>query len=85
MTWDFQHDAVPTPGGGLRAQLVLSPVDEHTCRLDLHQFVTDEAQAGYMDRAWRLVLGRFTEHVLGALDTSRPMAHRPRRPRRPTV
>lgn len=81
MRWDFRNDEPPVPGAGRRADLVIAPLDAGRSRLALHQFVDSDDQAAYMDRAWRLVLGRFVEGVRSALDPAAPMPARQARPR----
>ena len=65
MTWDFD-EVVPAPGAARRAYLNISPRDGG-CRLEVHQLVTSNAQAVFMEGAWRFVLGCFAANGVEAL------------------
>jgi DNA-binding transcriptional ArsR family regulator/uncharacterized protein YndB with AHSA1/START domain len=65
MTWDFD-EVVPAPGAARRAYLNISPRDGG-CHLEVHQLVTSNAQAVFMEGAWRFVLGCFAANGVEAL------------------
>lgn len=81
MTWDFDADQVPVPGAGQRAYLEISP-RPNGCRVGLHQLVRSDAEARYMERAWGVMLARFHDGVVAALDPRIEVKPRPNRPRR---
>ncbi len=80
MSWDFEADTVPVPGGGVRAYLEISPRGR-SCHLELTQLVPSAEHGPYMERAWGLILGRFRDHVRAALGPDAATPLRPKRPR----
>ncbi len=81
MTWDFEVESVPVPGAGRRAYLEITE-REHGCHVEIQQLVSGHQQARKMERMWSLMLERFRDHVLEAVDPSTPVAPRPKAPRR---
>lgn len=83
MTWDIGQAEAPAPGAGDRAYLFLSEDRDNPdrCRVEMQQFVAGTEQARFMDRAWRLVLGRFLSRIVDALDPAVTLAPFPPRPR----
>jgi DNA-binding transcriptional ArsR family regulator/uncharacterized protein YndB with AHSA1/START domain len=82
MRWDFDDGAIPVPGAGRRAVLLVWPVTDATCRVEVHQYAEDPERLHRLERAWRLVLDRFAAGVNRALDPSADAPRRPARPRR---
>jgi DNA-binding transcriptional ArsR family regulator/uncharacterized protein YndB with AHSA1/START domain len=80
MSWDFEPEIVPVPGASQRAYLRILPLEER-CHLELTQLVRSPEQAAYMERAWGLILGRFHDNVLAALDPDVAVVMRRRRDR----
>lgn len=80
MRWDFEADQVPVPGEGQRAYLEFTP-RRSGCHLELHQLVRSVGQARYMERAWGMMLARFRDGVVKAIDPKAKVAMRPKRPR----
>ena len=80
MSWDFEADKVPVPGAAMRAYLEISPRGRIS-HLELTQLVQSGEEAAYMERAWGLILGRFRDNVLAALDPDAPTARRRKRTR----
>jgi DNA-binding transcriptional ArsR family regulator/uncharacterized protein YndB with AHSA1/START domain len=80
MNWDFASDQVPVPGASQRAYLHLTALSQG-CRLQLHQLVSSEQQARFMERAWGVMLARFRDGVTAALDPTVAMPMRPKRRR----
>lgn len=79
MRWDFQRGEIPLPGDGFRAYLELEPVTDaggERSRVEVTQLVRSEEEGRYMERAWGLVLARFADHVLDALDPTVDIARR---------
>ena len=81
MSWDFDDDNVPVPGGEMTGYLRIRPHAPGT-HVEVHQIVETAAQADFMERAWALVLGRLKARVVRASDPSSPMPPRPARPKR---
>jgi DNA-binding transcriptional ArsR family regulator/uncharacterized protein YndB with AHSA1/START domain len=65
MRWDFGGGNVPPPGSTMRAYLNIVCADNGRTRVELHQMVDTSEQAAFMERAWRVVLGRFAASVSG--------------------
>lgn len=80
MRWDVGTAEIPLPGAGTRAYLEFVPT-ETGCRLVLRQVVDTDEQGRFMERAWGVMLGRFRDHVLTALDPAVPTTLRPTRSR----
>ena len=83
MTWDFDVDDVPLPGHAQRAYLEITPRGDAGSHLEVHQFVREYKHARKMERTWALMLDRFRDNVLDAVDATVKMPIR-RRVRRPT-
>jgi DNA-binding transcriptional ArsR family regulator/uncharacterized protein YndB with AHSA1/START domain len=81
MSWDFDDDNVPVPGGELTGYLRIRPHPRGS-RVEVHQIVDRPAQAEFMEGAWALVLGRLAAGVAPASDPGAPMPPRPARPKR---
>lgn len=82
MRWDFDDGTIPVPGRGQRAVLLVWPVTDTSCRVELHQYADDPEHLHRLERAWRLVLDRFAAGVTRALDPTADAPLRPARPRR---
>ncbi|HKA04643.1 MAG TPA: metalloregulator ArsR/SmtB family transcription factor [Acidimicrobiales bacterium] len=82
ISWDFEDEAVPVPGGEHRAYLRFDDRPDGGTHVEVHQLVDDEEQAGFMEVAWAMVLGRFKDGVLAANTPAAPTAPRPGRPKR---
>jgi DNA-binding transcriptional ArsR family regulator/uncharacterized protein YndB with AHSA1/START domain len=80
MAWDFEANEVPLPGDESRAYLEIT-ARKKGCHLELTQLVRSPTHATYMERAWGLVLGRFRDHVVDALDPTTPTVMRQGRDR----
>jgi DNA-binding transcriptional ArsR family regulator/uncharacterized protein YndB with AHSA1/START domain len=78
MRWDFEDDSVPVPGGEMTGYLRVQALDQGT-HVEVHQLVDTAPQAGFMEAAWTLVLGRLKAGVVAASDPVRAMT--PRTPR----
>jgi DNA-binding transcriptional ArsR family regulator/uncharacterized protein YndB with AHSA1/START domain len=83
MTWDFDVDHVPLPGRAQRAYLEITARCDDGSHLEVHQFVREYKHARKMERTWALMLDRFRDNVLDAVDPTVKMSMR-RRSRRPT-
>lgn len=83
MSWDFEDDNVPVPGGEMTGYLRVKP-RAGGARVEVHQIVDTPAQADFMRGAWALVLGRLKEGVVMASDPRSRMPPRPSRPKRAT-
>jgi hypothetical protein len=70
-----------TTAGGASMVVVMLTVNPDRCRVEVQQFVAGTEQARFMDRAWRLVLGRFLSRIVDALDPAVTLAPFPPRPR----
>jgi DNA-binding transcriptional ArsR family regulator len=81
MSWDFEDDAIPVPGGEMTGYLRVLP-RENGSRVEVHQVVNTPHQAHFMEGAWSLVLGRLKAGVVKALDTDIPVEPRERRAKR---
>jgi DNA-binding transcriptional ArsR family regulator/uncharacterized protein YndB with AHSA1/START domain len=81
MSWDFDDDNVPVPGGERTGYLRIYP-DPGGARVEVHQLVETAAEAEFMEGAWAFVLGRLQAGVVQASDPGQPMPHRPARPKR---
>ena len=68
MTWDFD-ETIPAPGAARRAYLNITP-HEAGCHLEVHQLVTSNEQAAFMERAWRFVLGSFAANAVDVLNAA---------------
>jgi uncharacterized protein YndB with AHSA1/START domain/DNA-binding transcriptional ArsR family regulator len=86
MRWDFEDDNVPVPGGEMTGYLRVRPSSSAAggAHVEVHQLVDTPEQAGFMEIAWRMVLGRLKEGVVAAsgpgtvhLRPSRPKRRRP--------
>jgi DNA-binding transcriptional ArsR family regulator/uncharacterized protein YndB with AHSA1/START domain len=77
LRWDFEDDAVPVPGAQLAAYV---HIDERESRshVEVHQLVENDQQAGFMEVAWTMVLGRFKEGIAGAASGRRTGRRAPR-------
>lgn len=82
MRWGFEDANVPVPGDELTGYLWVHPTASGS-RVEVHQLVDTSAQAEFMEGAWTSVLGRLRSGVAQALDTTRSMPARHRRPKRP--
>lgn len=84
MSWDFDLGEVPLPGAPpLRAYLEISPRDGgRASHVAVHQLVAAYRQARKMERVWGLMLARFRDNVLAAVDPTVDMPLRPRSTRR---
>jgi len=80
MTWDFEDDNVPVPGGEMTGYLRIQPRG-HGAHVEVHQLVDTPAQATFMEGAWTMVLGRLKAGVARASDPSAAMPPRPVRPK----
>ena len=80
MRWDFADDAVPLPGDAQRGYLEITARLDG-CRVTVVQLATSDETAHRMQRAWGLMLARFRDHVVDALDVTRPTALRSARRR----
>jgi DNA-binding transcriptional ArsR family regulator/uncharacterized protein YndB with AHSA1/START domain len=80
MSWDFEDDTIPVPGGEMTGYLRVRP-RPGGARVEIHQLVDTPAQAAFMEGAWGMVLGRLKEGVARASDPAVPMAPRPSRPK----
>lgn len=70
MRWDFEQDEIPIPGDGRRAYLEISAGPDgngSTCTAEVTQLLRSTDQAGYMERAWGMILSRFAVGVRRAL------------------
>jgi len=81
MTWDFEDDNVPMPGGEMTGYLRIRPRGAGA-HVEVHQVVDTAAQAEFMEAAWTLVLGRLRAGVVQACDPVATMAPRTRRSKR---
>jgi DNA-binding transcriptional ArsR family regulator/uncharacterized protein YndB with AHSA1/START domain len=81
MSWDFEDDNIPVPGGEMTGYLRVRPRQDGA-RVEVHQLVDTPAQAEFMRGAWGLVLGRLRAGVAAASDPGAAMAPRPDRPKR---
>ena len=80
MTWDFEDDNVPVPGGEMTGYLRIQP-HGHGAHVEVHQLVDTPAQAVFMEGAWTMVLGRLKAGVARASDPGAAMLPRPTRPK----
>jgi DNA-binding transcriptional ArsR family regulator/uncharacterized protein YndB with AHSA1/START domain len=80
MSWDFEDDNIPVPGGEMTGYLRVRPRRDGA-RVEVHQLVDTAVQAEFMERAWALVLGRLKAGVAAATDPAIPMPPRPPRPK----
>jgi DNA-binding transcriptional ArsR family regulator/uncharacterized protein YndB with AHSA1/START domain len=78
MSWDFEDDSVPVPGGEMTGYLRVRPRQDGA-RVEVHQLVETAAQAKFMEGAWAMVLGRLKEAVAAASDLTVPIPPRPAR------
>lgn len=78
MRWDFADDAVPLPGAQLIGYLRFHPA-AIGCRVELHQWASDAAQAEFLTVAWSMVLGRFTEYTTHGSAAHGRRSSRPKR------
>jgi uncharacterized protein YndB with AHSA1/START domain len=81
MSWDFDDDNVPVPGGEMTGYLRVQPRGA-SAHVEVHQLVDTAAHAAFMEAAWTLVLGRLKAGVVAASDLSSPVAPRTRRTKR---
>jgi uncharacterized protein YndB with AHSA1/START domain/DNA-binding transcriptional ArsR family regulator len=83
MRWDFDDDNVPVPGGEMTGYLRVtkSTGTAGGAHVEVHQLVDTPQQAGFMEIAWRMVLGRLKEGVVVA-SAPGTMSVRPSRPKR---
>jgi DNA-binding transcriptional ArsR family regulator/uncharacterized protein YndB with AHSA1/START domain len=81
MSWDFDDDNVPVPGGEMTGYLRIRP-HPTGARVEVHQIVDTPAQAEFMEGAWAMVLGRLQAGVVRAVDPGEPMPPRPARLKR---
>lgn len=80
LRWDFADGDVPLPGATQRGYLEVTPSDLG-CRVVVTQLAEDDETAHRMRRAWLMMLGRFRDHVVDALEPARTMPLRATRPR----
>ncbi len=80
MRWDFDDDNIPVPGGEMTGYLRIQPRPDGA-HVEVHQLVDTPAQAGFMEQAWAMVLGRLKAGVIRASDPSQPIPLRPARPK----
>lgn len=78
MSWDFEDDNVPVPGGEMTGYLRVHPRGSGAF-VEVHQLVDNPAQASFMEAAWKNILGRLKAGVSEASGGDRSMATRPRR------
>jgi DNA-binding transcriptional ArsR family regulator/uncharacterized protein YndB with AHSA1/START domain len=81
MSWDFEDDTIPVPGGEMTGYLRVRP-HQGGASVEVHQLVDTRAQAEFMEGAWGLVLGRLKAGVASASDPDSAMEPRPGRPKR---
>jgi DNA-binding transcriptional ArsR family regulator/uncharacterized protein YndB with AHSA1/START domain len=81
MTWDFEDENIPVPGGEMTGYLRVSP-RSGGARVEVNQITDSPAQAEFMRGAWALVLGRLKAGVVAAIDPLSPNEPRPGRPKR---
>jgi DNA-binding transcriptional ArsR family regulator/uncharacterized protein YndB with AHSA1/START domain len=67
MSWDFEDDNIPVPGGEMTGYLRVRPRQDGA-HVEVHQLVDTQAQAEFMQGAWAMVLGRLTAGVTDASD-----------------
>ena len=77
MSWDFDDGNVPVPGQPLTGYLQVHPNGDGS-RVVVHQVVNTSDQAGFMEGAWAMVLGRLKANIVAALAGPAP----PQRPHR---
>jgi uncharacterized protein YndB with AHSA1/START domain/DNA-binding transcriptional ArsR family regulator len=82
MRWDFEDDNVPIPGRPLTAYLRIHTQNGGS-HVEVHQLTENDDQAGFMEAAWGMVLGRLKTNILTATDPSADGARKPPRPKRP--
>ena len=81
MSWDFEDDNVPVPGGEMTGYLrIFARVGGS--HVEVHQLVDTPTQAEFMEGAWLSVLGRLKAGVVSALDPGARITERPRRTKR---
>jgi uncharacterized protein YndB with AHSA1/START domain len=80
MSWDFEDDTVPVPGGEMTGYLRVRPSPDGA-RVEVHQLVDTPVQAEFMQGAWAMVLGRLKAGLASACDSAIPMPPRPARPK----
>ena len=76
MRWDFASGTVPLPGQAQRGYLEISPRADG-CHVAVAQLAASDEVGERMARAWGLVLERFREYVVDALDPTQDMPLRP--------
>lgn len=76
--WDFEDDNVPVPGGEMTGYIRFFPQDDGT-RVEVHQLLDSPDHVPFMEAAWGMVLGRFSD---GMDNTDPPGRRAPRRKRR---
>ena len=81
MRWDFDDDNVPIPGGEMTGYLRVSARDAGA-HVEVHQLVSDDDQAAFMEVAWKVTLGRLKAGVVDASNPTAAVARRARRPKR---
>ena len=84
MTWDFEDDNVPVPGGEMTGYLRIQPHGRGS-HVEVHQLVETPAQARFMEGAWAMVLGRLKAGVARASNPAEPMPSRLTRPKHPST
>ena len=78
MSWDFEDDNVPVPGGEMTGYLRVRP-RPGGAYVEVHQLVDTATQAEFMEAAWTLVLGRLKAGIASASNPDAPTAARSRR------
>jgi uncharacterized protein YndB with AHSA1/START domain len=66
MSWDFDDDRIPLPGGELVTYLRFDSTAAG-CRVQAHQLVDTREQARFMEVAWTFVLGRLEQGLAAAI------------------
>ncbi len=83
MSWDFEDENVPVPGGEMTGYLRITPLAQGV-HVEVHQIVDTPAQADFMRGAWAMVFGRLKAGVVQASDPQASMPPRPPRRKRAT-
>jgi DNA-binding transcriptional ArsR family regulator/uncharacterized protein YndB with AHSA1/START domain len=81
MSWDFEDENIPLPGGEMTGYLRIRPSRPGT-HVEVHQLAQTPAQAQFLESAWTLVLGRLKAGVARAADPGSVTAPRAPRPKR---
>jgi DNA-binding transcriptional ArsR family regulator/uncharacterized protein YndB with AHSA1/START domain len=81
MSWDFEDDNVPVPGHPLTGYLRVYG-QEGGSRVEVHQLTENADQAGFMEAAWGMVLGRLKTNLVSITDPTAGTSPKPHRPKR---